>query len=73
VKLSAHATVVITVEVDAVGSYGTDWKLSDLHEQVAREAEDAVRHHLKDMRVRVIGDPRVKTCTYETQKISSTT
>jgi len=67
-KLSAHATVVITVEVDAVGSYGTDWKLSDLHAQVAREASDAVCHHLKDMRVRIIGEPQVKTCTYETQK-----
>jgi len=67
-KLSARATVVITVEVNSVGSYGVDWKLSDLHQQVAREAEDAVRYQLKDMRVRIIGDPLVKTCTYETQK-----
>lgn len=67
-KLSAHATVIITVEVDAVGSYGTDWKLSDLHEQVAREAQDAVRQRLKDMHVRVLGEPQVRTCTYETQK-----
>ena len=67
-KLSAHATVIITIEVDAVGSYGADWKLSELHQQVAREAEQAVLHLLKDMNVRVIGNPLVKTCTCETQK-----
>ena len=36
---TASARVRVTVEVLNLGPYGADWKAGDIHDQVAREAQ----------------------------------
>ena len=40
---TASARVRVTVEVLNLGPYGADWKASDIHDQVVREAQQKVR------------------------------
>ena len=40
----ASARVRVTVEVLSLGPYGADWKAGDIHDQVAREAQEKVQN-----------------------------
>ena len=41
---TASANVRVVVEVQGMGPYGDDWKASDIHNQVAQEAINKVKH-----------------------------
>lgn len=71
-KLTAHAKIQVLVEVSAPGTYGADWTLDKLMEQVTREALahlGAVIHNgceisKTDARsVRVVGEPKIVDVT----------
>lgn len=42
-EFTASANVRVVVEVQGMGPYGADWKAGDIHDQVAREAQQKVR------------------------------
>lgn len=66
---TASARVRVTVEVMNLGPYGADWKAGDIHDQVAREAQQKVERlcgtccHCGKERAhgqfRVVGEPEV--------------
>jgi len=67
---TASARVRVTVEVMNLGPYGADWKAGDIHDQVAREAQQKVErlfgtccHCGKESthgQFRVVGEPQVE-------------
>ena len=60
-EFKASARVRVTVEVLNLGPYGADWKAGDIHDQVAREAQQKVERlcgtccHCGKDRVRRVG------------------
>ena len=69
-EFTASARVRVTVEVLNLGPYGSDWKAGDIHDQVAREAQQKVErlfgtccHCGKESthgQFRVVGEPQVE-------------
>ena len=69
-EFTASARVRVTVEVLNLGPYGSDWKAGDIHDQVAREAQQKVErlfgtccHCGKESthgQFRVVGEPEVE-------------
>lgn len=67
-EFKAGALVRVTVEVLNLGPYGADWKAGDIHDQVAREAQQKVErlfgtccHCGKEHgKFRVVGEPEVE-------------
>lgn len=43
-EFTANARVRVTVEVLNLGPYGAEWKAGDIHDQVAREAQQKVQN-----------------------------
>ena len=69
-EFTANARVRVTVEVLNLGPYGAEWKAGDIHDQVAREAQQKVERlfekccHCGKERAhgqfRVVGEPEVE-------------
>lgn len=63
---SSKATITVTVEVTTNGStYGDDWKIGELREQVKRETLQMLQNQLKNNLIRVIGEPLVNVIRME--------
>ena len=69
---TASARVRVTVEVLSLGPYGADWKAGDIHDQVAREAQQKVQNLFGTCckcgkerahgQFRVVGEPEGRDC-----------
>ena len=69
-EFAASARVRVTVEVLNLGPYGSDWKAGDIHDQVAREAQQKVQKlfgmcsacgkERAPGQFRVVGEPEVE-------------
>ena len=69
-EFTASARVRVKVEVMNLGPYGSDWKAGDIHDQVAREAQQKVQHlfgmcckcgkERAHGQFRVVGEPEVE-------------
>ena len=66
-KISSYTRIQVTVEVDG-SAYGEDWNLGALVKQSGDEAINGLRNKLRDMRVKIIGDPKVLTITHIEEK-----
>lgn len=67
--VGASAIVTVTVEVRANSSWGPDCSVSQVHRQAAEEAVNSVRNALRHAgysdRMKVVGDPEIKTVIVE--------
>ncbi len=67
--VGASAVVTVTVEVRANGSWGPDCSVAQVHRQAAEEAVNSVRNALRHAaygdRMKVVGDPEIKTVIVE--------
>lgn len=69
-EFTASARVRVMIEVLNLGPYGAEWKAGDIHDQVAREAQQKVQNLFgtcsacgKDRahgQFRVVGEPQVE-------------
>lgn len=63
---SSVATMTVTVEVTtSAATYGDDWKIGDLRDQVKRETTQMLRNVLKHDLIRIIGEPTVNVVRME--------
>lgn len=68
-RVSAYATVQITVEVSGVGTWGPECSVDQVHRQATEEAIDKLRRVCQDSRdIRIVGTPAVKCVTTEEQR-----
>ena len=69
--VTASAVATITVEVHALGSWGTDCSVEQVHRQAGEEAVNYLRNLAKisgTNRLRVVGSPEIKTIIVERNK-----
>ncbi|WP_156174031.1 hypothetical protein [Cupriavidus basilensis] len=70
IRTTTHAVVSVTVEV-TVGSWGPECALSQVYDQAAREAVNAVRNAIhaggRQHKARVVSIERIKAITTDTE------
>lgn len=70
-KVGATATVTLTVEVKVESSWGTNCTIAQVHSQAAEAARGALRNAVAGSpaasRIKVIGEPEVRTVITERQ------
>jgi hypothetical protein len=61
-RVTAGATVTLTIEVSGCGSWGQGTELSQVYNQAAQVAVEYIKSRCeKDGRIRIVGEPQVRS------------